>query len=443
MSSLTRLRAEAREIFAAGVQSADPFAAVLKTLEAENDCLRVAGRSYDLAAIQNIFVAGGGKASAPMARAVENVLDGRVNDGAVVVKYGHGLQLNKIKIIEAGHPVPDQAGCEGARQIVELARRCGDRDLFLFLISGGGSALLPAPADGITFEDKRRTTEALLKSGAAIREVNAVRKHISKIKGGRLAQLAAPAQVIALILSDVVDDALDAIASGPTVPDDSTYADCLEIIRRYELTRQVPAAVIDFLTKGAKGRIAETPKRSESFFRNVRNIIIASNTQALAAAKQRAETLGYHVWIVTHAMTGESRHAAKSHVGLIKEIVRTNKPVTRPACLLSGGETTVTVRGHGMGGRNQEFCLAAAMEIEGMEGVVILSGGTDGTDGPTDAAGGVVDGWTLDRGKAKNLDAAESLAENDAYHFLRATDDLLMTGPTLTNVMDLQITLLA
>ena len=443
MLPLSRLRADAREIFAAGVKSADPFVAVLKTLEVDNDCLRVADRTYDLARVQNIFVAGGGKASAPMARAVEKLLDTRISGGAVIVKYGHRLQLDKIKIIEAGHPVPDQAGLDGARQIVELARGCGDRDLFLFLISGGGSALLPVPADGLTLDDKMRTTEALLKSGATIQEVNAVRKHISKIKGGRLAQLAAPARLIALILSDVIDDPLEAIASGPTVPDNSTYGDCLEIIRRYDLRRQIPSSVFDFLEHGAEGRLAETPKKSEQIFQNTQNVIVGNNARALAAAQRYAEVLGYHTWIVTNAMAGESRDAAKAHSTLIKEIVRRNKLASRPACLLSGGETTVTVRGNGMGGRNQEFCLAAAMEVAGMDGVVILSGGTDGTDGPTDAAGGIVDGLTLDRGKANNLDAADFLSRNDAYNFLRATDALLVTGPTLTNVMDLQITLIA
>ena len=443
MLLLARLRADAREIFAAGVKSADPFAAVLKTLEVEHDCLRVANRTYDLARIQNIFVAGGGKASAPMARAVEKALAGRISGGVIVVKYGHRLQLDKINLVEAGHPVPDQAGLDGARQIIDLARRCGDRDLFLFLISGGGSALLPVPADGLTLDDKKRTTEALLKCGATIQEVNAVRKHISRIKGGRLAQLAAPARLIALILSDVIHDPLEEIASGPTVPDNSTYGDCLEIFRRYDLRRQVPSAVVDFLKRGAEGRIAETPKRSEQVFQNTQNVIVGSNAQALAAAQESAEALGYHTRIVTNTMAGESRDAAKAHSTLIKETVRWNELASRPACFLSGGETTVTVRGGGMGGRNQEFCLAAAMEVEGMDGVVILSGGTDGTDGPTDAAGGIVDGSTLDRGRGKNLNAADFLSRNDAYNYLRATDDLLITGPTLTNVMDLQITLVA
>jgi glycerate 2-kinase len=443
MLSLNRLRTDAREIFAEGVKSVDPFAAVFRTLEFDKDCLVVGDRIYPLAEIRNLYVCGCGKAAAPMAQAAEKTLGGRISAGVVVTKYGHRLPLDRIKIVEAGHPIPDQAGLGGAREILDLARASGDRDLFLFMISGGGSALLPVPADGLTLGDKKVTTTALLKSGATIQEVNAVRKHISKIKGGRLAQAAAPARVMALILSDVVDDALDAIASGPTVPDDSTFTDCLEIFRRYDLNRQVPSAVVEFLRSGVQGRVAETPKKSEAVFQNTQNIIIGSNTRALTAAQRRAEALGYHARILTRAMTGESRDVAKSHSALLKEIVRKGEPATLPACLLSGGETTVTVRGDGMGGRNQEFCLAAAMEVEGMNRVVILSGGTDGTDGPTDAAGGLVDGSTVVRGRAKSLDAAEFLTRNDSYNFLRATGDLLFSGPTLTNVMDLQITLIA
>jgi glycerate 2-kinase len=443
MFSLNSLRAHAREIFEAGVKSADAFAAVTRVVQLEDDCLRVGQRIYELSEIQNIFVAGCGKAAARMALALESVLGARLRGGVVIVKYGHGIQLQSTKVVEAGHPVPDQAGLDGARRIVELARKCTNRDLLCLLISGGGSALLPYPADGLTLADKIRTTEALLKSGATIQEVNAVRKHISEIKGGRLAQLAAPARLIALILSDVIDDSLEAIASGPTVPDSSTYGDCLQIIRRYDLENQMPRLVMDFLKRGAEGQIAETPKPSDQFFHDVQNIIIGGNAQAIAAAQTRAEALGYHTLVLANSIAGESRIVARSHSALVKEIVRTTKPTSRPTCLISGGETTVTVRGDGMGGRNQEFCLAAAIEVDGLAGVAILSGGTDGTDGPTDAAGAVVDGSTIERGRAENLDAGRFLDRNDSYNFLRATDDLLITGPTLTNVMDLQITLIA
>jgi len=443
MLSLSRLRADAREIFAAGIESADPFPAVVKILDVANDCLRAGASAYDLSAIDNIFVAGCGKAAARMALALEALLGERIDGGLIVVKYGHQLGLAKIDVIEAGHPIPDQAGLNGARQIMELARHCRESDLLFFLASGGGSALLPCPAEGLTLDDKRRTTEILLKSGASIHEVNAVRKHISQIKGGRLAQLAAPARLVSLIVSDVVNDSLEDIASGPTVPDSSTYGGCLNIIRRYDEGDRIPKGVIELLQRGAKGGIPETPKRGDAAFEKVQNIIIASNRLALAAAQQRAQALGYQTLVLSDSIEGESRIVAGSHSVFVKEIIRTNRPVSRPACLIAGGETTVTVRGDGLGGRNQEFCVAAAMAIDGLDGVVILSGGTDGTDGPTDAAGGIVDGSTIERGKAQQIDAGIYLTRNDSYHFLQATGDLLVTGPTLTNVMDLQITLIA
>ena len=443
MVSLRRLRADAREIFEAGLQAVDPFAAVSKSLQLNKDHLRVGDRTYDLSVIENIFVAGCGKAAAPMALALKTSLGARIRYGVIVVKYGHKLQLEKIKVIEAGHPIPDEAGLEGARQIAELARRCSASDLLFFLVSGGGSSLLPYPAGGLSLQDKQRTTDALLRSGARIQEVNAVRKHISQIKGGRLAQLAAPARIISLALSDVISDSLGAIASGPTAPDSSTYADCLQIIRQYGVRSQIPPAVIHLLQRGVEGRIAETPKPGDGSFRQVQNIIVGDNRTALTAAERRARALGYHSTVLSSSVEGESRTVAKSHSALIKEIMRIRRAVSPPACFLSGGETTVTVRGEGLGGRNQEFCLAAAIEIDGLHGVVILSGGTDGTDGPTDAAGAIVDGSTAARGRAKDLDAGIYLSRNDSYHFLRATDDLLITGPTLTNVMDLQVTLVA
>lgn len=443
MISLSRLRADAREIFAAGIESADPFPAVMKILHLENDSLRAGACTYDLSSVQNIFVAGGGKAAARMALALEASLGGRITGGVIVVKYGHQLQLEKIDVIEAGHPIPDVAGFNGARRIMELARGCRESDLLFFLASGGASALLPCPAEGLSLADKQRTTEVLLKSGASIKKVNAVRKHISQIKGGRLAQMAAPAPLVSLILSDVINDSPEDIASGPTAPDSSTYGDCLNIIRQYDKGRGIPTGVVDLLQRGAKGEITETPKPRDAAFEKVQNIIIASNRSALIAAQQRAQALGYKTLVSSNSLDGESRIVARSHSILVKEILRENRPVSRPACLIAGGETTVTVCGDGLGGRNQEFCLAAAMAIDGLDGVVVLSGGTDGTDGPTDAAGGIVDGTTIARGRDQKIDAGIHLARNDSYHFLQATGDLLVTGPTLTNVMDLQITLIA
>jgi hydroxypyruvate reductase len=291
--------------------------------------------------------------------------------------------------------------------------------------------------------DKQRTTQTLLQSGATIQEVNAVRKHISTLKGGRFAKLVAPAHLVSLILSDVVDDSLEAIASGPTVADSTTYSDCLEIIRRYDLKGKIPNSVLQLLQRGVKGAVDETPKPADAVFQKVQNVVVGSNQTALKAAERHAAVLGYHTRMLSSSIEGESRSIAETHTALVKEIALTDKPVRRPACVISGGETTVTVRGDGLGGRNQEFALAAAIQIDGLDGAVVLSAGTDGTDGPTDAAGGIVDGSTIQRGRSKGFDAMAFLTRNDSYHFLKATDDLLITGPTFTNVMDLQVMLVA
>jgi glycerate 2-kinase len=443
MTSLMQLRADAREIFLAGLKAADPLDAIKKTVQLQNDHLHVANRSYALSRIRNIFITGCGKAAARMALAIEDLLGDRVTRGIVVVKYGHDLPLDRVKVVEAGHPVPDDAGLDGARQIVELVRAAGENDLVFFLISGGGSALFPGPADGLTLADKQRTTQTLLQSGATIQEVNAVRKHISTLKGGRFAKLVAPAHLVSLILSDVVGDSLEAIASGPTVADSTTYSDCLEIIRRYDLKGKIPNSVLQLLQRGVKGAVDETPKPADAVFQKVQNVVVGSNQTALKAAERHAEVLGYHTRMLSSSIEGESRSIAETHSALVKEIALTDKPVRRPACVISGGETTVTVRGDGLGGRNQEFALAAAIQIDGLDGAVVLSAGTDGTDGPTDAAGGIVDGSTIQRGRSKGFDATAFLTRNDSYHFLKATDDLLITGPTFTNVMDLQVMLVA
>ena len=439
---MPQLRAHAQDIFAAGLKAADPFDAIKQNVRLDNDDLQVAEQRYRLPNIQKFLVAGCGKAAARMARAIEDLLGDRISGGIVIVKYGHGLPLDKIRVIEAGHPIPDKAGLDGASQIMDYVRPAGAADLVIFLISGGGSALFPCPADGLTLAEKQLTTQNLLDSGATIQEVNAVRKHISKLKGGRFAKLVAPAQLVSLILSDVVGDPLEAIASGPTVADSTTYSDCLEIIRRYNLSDRIPHAVSQLLQRGAKGEIDETPKPADSVFEKVQNIIVANNRLALEAAQRQAEALGYHAMTLSGCIEGESRLVASSHAALVKKIAQTNGPLRRPACVISGGETTVTVRGDGLGGRNQEFALAAAIEISGIDGVVVLSAGTDGTDGPTDAAGAIVDSSTIQRGQSKGLDAAEFLARNDSFHFLQATGDLFITGPTFTNVMDLQVMLI-
>ena len=443
MPSLAELRTHARNIFAAALAAADPHTAVKANIALDGERLRAGDRSYDLSRFDSVLVAGCGKASARMASALEDLLGDRIAAGIIVVKYGHGVALNKIEIIEAGHPIPDGAGLDGARRIVELVGGRTERDLLFFLISGGGSALLPFPVDGLSLAEKQQTTDALLKSGATITEINALRKHLSRLKGGRLAGLAAPATMIALILSDVIGDVFDAIASGPTTPDSSTYENCLAIVDRYRLQEKIPAKVIGYLQRGAAGEHEETPKAGDPIFDRVQNLIVGSNRIAVAAARARAAELGYRTTVLADPVEGESRVAAGKLARLVRGIARERGADFQPLCVIAGGETTVTVRGNGVGGRNQEFALASAVEIRGLDNVVVLSAGTDGTDGPTHAAGGIVDGFSLPRANALGMAAEDFLDRNDSHSFLRATGDLLITGPTLTNVMDIQIALIS
>jgi glycerate 2-kinase len=442
MRTLKQLRRDARRIFASGVAAVDPVEAVRRHLHRRDDRLEVAGRGYALSKYRHVYVVGAGKASGRMARAVKKVLGEAIDAGVVIVKYGYSVRLKNIAVVEAGHPLPDAAGATATRRIIDILEKAGQDDLIFFLLSGGGSALLPCPADGLTLEDKQRTTQVLLDGGATIHEINAIRKHISKVKGGRLARLAYPATVVALILSDVVGDSLESIASGPTVPDSSTFADCLRVIERYQLGAKIPPAVKSFLQGGARGEISETPKAADPVFGRVQNVLIGSNRLALEAARREAKALGYNCLLLSSLVEGETQTVAALHAAIAKEISTTGNPIRRPACVISGGETTVTVHGSGLGGRNQEFALAAAIQLAGVKRVVVLSGGTDGTDGPTNAAGGIVDGQTLQRARVKRLDAARYLRDNDSYHFLRATGDLLITGPTYTNVMDLHAVLI-
>ena len=443
MRSITQMREDARAIFDAGLERANAADAVKSSVRREAEALDVAGVRYTLSGYRDIYVLGAGKAAAKMAWAIEEFLGERISCGLIVVKYGHGLLLNRVEIVEAGHPLPDAAGVAGTTRIIGLLRRATEEDLVIFLLSGGGSALLPCPVDGITLEDKIRTTQTLLDCGATIQEINALRKHISKIKGGKLARLAYPATLVSLILSDVVGDALDVIASGPTVPDSSSFTECLRVVERYQLKEKIPPRVRAVLEAGARGEAEETPKAGDPIFHNVRNVIIGNNRMALEAAQLKAESLGYNTLLLSSGMEGEAKVAGAAHAAIARKIIANGNPLGRPACVLSGGETTVTIRGTGLGGRNQEFALAAAAAIDGLEGVVILSGGTDGTDGPTDAAGGIVDGTTLRRGRDKGLDAADSLRRNDSHTFLGVVGDLLVTGPTFTNVMDLRVVIVA
>ncbi len=429
-------------IFEAGLEAVDPARAVSRAVRREGEELLVGGRAYRLTDYERVFVIGAGKAAAPMAAAMEQILGDLLAEGRVTVKYGHTGPLKKVKIQEAGHPIPDQNGIEGADAIRRVAVRAGKRDLLFCLISGGGSALLVSPADGIDLKEKQAATAELLACGASIDEINALRKHLSRLKGGQLARLCSPASVVTLILSDVVGDPLDVIASGPTVPDGSSFGDCLEIVGRYGLSDKLPKSVIARLEQGAAGALPETPKEGDPVFGRVQNEIVGSNLSAVLEASQRAESLGYTPLILSTRIEGETRDVAGVHAAIFREVLATGHPVSPPACILSGGETTVTLKGRGKGGRNQEFALAVALHLQGTDCVHFLSAGTDGTDGPTDAAGAFADGTTVERARALQMEARSYLEENDSYPFFEALGDLLITGPTNTNVMDLRIGLI-
>lgn len=418
------MRKHALQIFRAALDAADPYAAVLRHLRFDGRTLLAGRQRYRMADFDRVQVIGAGKAGAAMARAVEHILGRRIQGGVVNVPDGTpantGINPRHVDLNTAGHPIPDDRGQQGALRILEIARQAGPRDLLVCLISGGASALLPAPISGHSLAAKQSITQQLLRSGASIHEMNAVRKHLSAIKGGRLASAAFPARVLGLILSDVIGDDLDVIGSGPTVGDPSTVTQAESVLRKYGI-RATP--------------MEETPKPGDARLAHVQNLIVGSNRLAMDAAASKAKELGYRTLVLSSSVDGETREIARMHAAIVKEILSAGRPLRRPACLLSGGETTVAVRGKGLGGRNQEFVLAAAMALEGLGPATIFSAGTDGLDGPTDAAGAVADEGT------PLLDAREFLDNNDSYHFFEKLHALVKTGPTGTNVMDVRILL--
>ena len=424
----------------AALAAVEPGAAVRRHVRRRGNLLTIGRRDYDLAAFDRMWVVGGGKAATAMVAALHHILGARLHGGLVVTKFGYidtGLDSGPVEVVEAGHPLPDEAGVWGARRMADLLRSASEHDLVLAVISGGGSALLPLPSAGLHLEDLQATTDLLLRAGATIVELNAVRKHLSQIKGGGLVRLAGRAPVVSLILSDVVGDPLDVIASGPTVPDPTTFSDALNILQRYDLATQLPRAVREHLEAGQRGEIPDTPKEDSGLFARVHNLIVGSNRLAAEAAVSEARARGFEALLLSTFVEGEAREVALVAAALAKELVAHDRPVSRPACLVWGGETTVTVRGQGKGGRNQELALAAALSIEGLHNVVLVALSTDGTDGPTDAAGAAVTGETVARARGLGLDPLAHLAENDAYSFFDALGDLIRTGPTGTNVNDL------
>ncbi|HTY62019.1 MAG TPA: glycerate kinase [Acidobacteriota bacterium] len=445
MKSQHLLRQDAARIWNAALRAVDPEIALRRIVKREGSVLRIRTTSLDLKKMRNLWVLGAGKAAAPMGRAIEKILGRHISGGVLVTKYGHGFPLKSLDMVEAGHPLPDANSLAAGERILAFAEsKIQPNDLVLCPLSGGASSLLVLPAEGITLQDKIACTRLLLESGADIHELNAVRKHLSTIKGGGLARMLTPARTVGLILSDVVGDDPGTIASGPLSPDGTTFGDCLEIFRKLGVQDQVPAAVIKRFELGFAGQIAETPKMLDPVFRGIESFIIGSNAQACTAAAQAARRLGYHAQVLTSRLEGDTGEAARFHMSVAGEIVSQRRPVRRPACIISGGETTVKVTGKGKGGRNQEFVLRCVRPLAGLPApCLVASLGTDGTDGPTDAAGAVADNSTLTRSlKYGSRFLEETLGNNDSYTFFHRLGDIIVTGPTRTNVMDLHIMLI-
>jgi glycerate 2-kinase len=431
-----RLRTAARAVLREALLAAEPGRLVRLHLKLRGGVLEAAGVRHRLGR-GRVALAAVGKAAVPMARAAEGVLGDRLAGGIAVSTATEG-RLDHVRLLTARHPVPDARGLAAALEVESLARGLGRDDLLLVLLSGGASALLPAPAEGVTLEDKARTTTLLLRAGATIHELNAVRKHLSRLKGGGLARVAAPARVATLVLSDVVGDDLSTIASGPTVPDRTTFADALEVLRRRGVVDDVPAAVRERLRAGVRGERPETPKPGEPAFRRVATRIVGSNRLSVEAAAREARRQGLRPLVLTTRLEGEAREAARVLVAVLRECVESGRPAEPPVCLLAGGETTVTVTGEGQGGRNQELAVAAAVALEGFPvPAVVASLGTDGIDGASDAAGGIADDTTVARAAALGIaPAAAFVAASDTRNFLGPLGDLIVTGPTGTNVVD-------
>ncbi|MCF6149322.1 MAG: glycerate kinase [Candidatus Kuenenia sp.] len=441
MSTSKISREDARQIYFAGLHSVEADACIQKCMEVKGNCINIKGKkTYNLDKYNNIYLTGFGKVSGFMAAAVEKLLGDRIKKGIVNVRYGYTTPCKYVKLNSAGHPIPDVAGINGTKEIVDIAKKASENDLVFCLISGGGSALFELPYEGISLEEIRDLTAMLLKCGATIDEMNAIRKHLSRVKGGRFAKLC-KAEIVSVILSDVINDPLDTIASGATSPDSSTFLDCERILNKYDLYKKIPASIRKHVQSGLHGSIEETPKPGDKIFARVNNIIVGNNRTALVASKEKGQQLGYNTLILSSCIKGEAKEIAKVFGAIAREIHFSGYPVKRPACIIAGGESTVTVKGDGLGGRNQEFSLSAAMEIDGLADTVILSAGTDGTDGGTDAAGAMVDGTTIMNAKSKKLNPEKYLSNNDSFSFFKETNELIVTGPTKTNVMDIMLLL--
>ena len=429
-----------KQLLLAGLDAADPETAIQRAVRIRNNRLKVSTREYDLAGFSRIVCIGAGKASGAMAAAVERQFGSRLEGGLVVVNDGQTGKTKRIRLLEARHPVPDHRSERAAKRMVRLLESLSKRDLVVMVLSGGASSLLAAPAAGLTLKEKQLTTRVLLRSGATIQEINTVRKHLSGIKGGRLAG-ATTATVIALVLSDVPGDDPGTIGSGPMAPDPSTFADAKRVLDMVGVRNRIPPAVRRHVNRGVQGRVPETPKPGEALFSRIQHHVIGNNHAVIQRMAERAKALGIRSLIMTTTLSGEAREIGKLFAEFAREMHVSGNPIKPPACLLAGGELTVTVKGKGLGGRAQEFALAAAHSLQGVPRVFVIGFGTDGTDGPTEAAGAVVDGGTISRAREKGVSHEAALRENDSYRFFYRTSGHVITGPTGTNVNDVYMIL--
>jgi hydroxypyruvate reductase/glycerate 2-kinase len=430
----------AEQIFLAGINSVLPERLITGMVALKSETLSIGHLNFSLQSLRNIYVIGAGKASAAMGAEVEKILGDRIAGGHIVVKYGHSCRLKYINVTEAGHPVPDSNGYKATEEILKIAGKADRNDLVICLLSGGGSALLADFPEGSSPGEIAIVNNLLINCGASIQEINAVRKHLSRIKGGQLARAVSPATIVSLILSDVAGDPLDVIASGPTTPDPSTFKQALDVLEKYKLDKSFPPGVLKYLNDGNNGLRPETVKPSDPVLVNTHNILAGNNILALEAAKEKALEFNINAVIIDNQLQGDTASVAKNVVAESLKFQRDNN-VVKPLCLLFGGETTIRMTGSGLGGRNQHLALLSAILLQNNRGITILSAGTDGTDGPTDAAGAVVDSDTATDALSKKADPAKYIQEFDSYHFFKKAGGHIITGPTKTNVMDIIVAL--
>jgi len=441
MNSTDRLKDNARQILSSALEAANPQKAVTRSLHLEGNSLKLADKSYNLDDYKKILVSGVGNYSVHMSQAVEKILGERLHRGMVLTRYTLGFTLEKVETTEAGFPIPDQSGVTGTNDLKAFLEAAGKDTLLILLISKGAPSLSTVPVEGVNLADKLKATSLLRKSGADIRELYTVQKHLSASKGGQIAKAGYPATMPTLILSDLLDDDLSLICSGLTVPDETTYEEAREVLQKYELIDRLPKTVLEHIDAGVKGQRDETPKPGDKIFDKVDNVIVASNSIALKSAQETAKTLGYNSMIFPAFLQGEAKEMGTKLSELVRQVKTAGKPVSPPACLIFGGETTVTKKGRGRGGANQEVALGTAIELAGIENFLLLQSSTSGTDGDSDVSGAIVDGGTTERCKKLGLDPQAHLANNDSYSLFRQTEETFVTGPTDTDVMDIGIIL--